>query len=170
MTELSQLIAFFEKQISFYLTEGGIKIDPAHSLFICRQDGVFLFQEIDHIEIQRFGALTAGMWQAAESVGRGENENLNDFVLQFSSSDSGVFVYPLELAGETYLLTVVFKDEVNPGKLKNSCRRLRNYLVEEFDEAFPKHKIKNKNKTSREYLFSDISDSEIDKLFSFAGR
>jgi hypothetical protein len=167
MVEVSNLIDFFDRKISYCLTQTDIHISPEHSLFVCRKDGVFLFQEIDHEEIQRFGALTAGMWQAAESVGRG-NEN-EDYVLQFSSSDSGVFVFPLDLDEDVFLLAVVFKNELNPGKLKNSCKRLRNILIEDFWEEFPKRKIRVKPKDSHEYLFTDISDNEIDQLFSFAG-
>ncbi len=166
-----KIVEYLSCEISNYLEDIENNISLDHDIFVCRKDGVCLFKELsENVNAQTVGALVAGMWQAAESVNSINTISVNEYMLQFSTSQQGVMVYPLYLEDEIFLLTTLFGEELNPGKLKNSCRKLRDQLVNnytDYQQMRPKE-ISNEKK-KQEFLFSNISDKEIDQLFSFAG-
>ena len=160
---------YLNTRISFYLDSQEI-IKDCDELFVCREDGVLLFKElVESSKADSLGALVAGMWQAAKSIQESSSGlRVPGFTLQFSTSSEGIIVFPLKVEDQSLVLSIVFKNELHPGRLKNRCRLLRDTLENDFSEF----KIKNrsqKKKSSRDFLFNNISDQEIDSLFSFAG-
>ena len=69
------------------------------------------------------------------------------------------------------LLAVLFNNELAPGRLKNSCRMLRDNLAYDYQDYIDQYGRKLiEEKQQEDFLFSNISDREIDQLFSFAGN
>ena len=56
-----------------------------------------------------------------------------------------------------------YRDEINPAVLKNKLRRVSQQIIQEMDVYF------EARKTLEQPLFENITDDEIEKLFSFAG-
>jgi hypothetical protein len=112
------------------------------------------------------GALLVGMWQASEAVGdflSGSAEK--DLTLSFQSSNKGFFLLrPTEKNKEVFW-GVLFESEVNPGKIKLYAKKMRSF----YDEIKIIESKDMNNTQDGEFLFQNITEDEVDKLFSFAG-
>lgn len=144
-----------------------IKNKIESTLILVRQDGVVVYEQdkdLSKKNKQALGALMAGAWQAAQTMASffPGNEN-NYFRLGFDTSDSGVYVLPIEAAAEKFYLGLFYKNEINPALLKNKLRNVSQQVVEELGIYFEARESLN------EPLFENITDDEIDKIFSFAG-
>ncbi len=137
------------------------------SLFILRKDGVIVHSVSDksRSEISSIGALLAGVWQAAEALSDfipNKSEGI-EFRLGFDSTRDGVYLLPINVFDTVYYLGTIYHGTVNPGQLKSKVRsivfRLESYLESNVE-------IKKENKA--QYLFDDISNEEMDRLFAFA--
>ena len=148
-------------------------------IILCRHDGVVLYTtQDDHqsIDLSSIGVLISGSWQAARSlVEFVPSQAGDDFRFSFDTSDSGVFILDIFVGNRTYFLAAIFSDVLNPGIIKSKMRSLV-FLLNHLEEN---HKIvsedkSNKSDTSENHqddkiLFENITDDEIDKMFSFAG-
>jgi hypothetical protein len=145
------------------------------SLFMCRADGVLVYHKNglgDQVEHDSVGALLGGIWHAAEALIQflPKTKRAEDYRLSFDTSSRGVFIQPIVLEDETYYLGLLYNEELNPAMVKSKMRILtlnfKKYLQAELkdlsEENFPKDVEK--------YLFTDISDAEMDRLFSFAQK
>ena len=133
-------------------------------LFVFRRDGVMLYHsaEEDSLEVSHTGALLAGLWQSAEHLkARALGEFDEPLRLDFGSSARGVFVIP----AEEKLVAAIFQDCLNPAKLKCELKLLRDELLLhlEVDELEVPEPEKD------ESLFHNITDDEMDRLFSPIG-
>tara|TARA_B100001971_G_scaffold213155_1_gene245561 strand:- start:150806 stop:151309 length:504 start_codon:yes stop_codon:yes gene_type:complete len=143
-------------------------------LSVVRSDGIVIYSnEGDALISNSMGALASGLWQAANSMINyvGDSDDM-DYRLSFDTSSSGVFVLPLELNNTRCYLVSVYQDALNPAKLKQQLKNLM-FLLEMYirDETISVSKDSNKiigNETREGYLFKDITDEEIDKLFGFS--
>lgn len=143
----------------------GTDLVKGHRFFFFRKDGHTLFSNQDQGATP--GALSTGAWQAAfsliENIGVSEDIESN-FRFSFDTSDKGIQIIPFKIQNEVFYGAVVYENEINPALIKNQFKRivenLRNYIKE------------NSSTTQKgsEYLFQDISDAEIDNLFSFASK
>lgn len=137
------------------------------TLILARQDGVVVFeqdQQIDERSKQTLGALMAGAWQAAQAMADLFPTDENRFFrLGFDTSDSGIYILPIDANTERYYLGLFFRNEINPALLKNKLRTVSQQVVEELSIYFAARKSIDKP------LFENISDEEIEKIFSFAG-
>ncbi|MCF8058133.1 MAG: hypothetical protein K9K67_02485 [Bacteriovoracaceae bacterium] len=117
-------------------------------------------------DIQSLGALLVGMWQASEAVGEflsGNDEK--DLILSFQSSDKGFFLLrPTEKNKEVFW-GILFESEVNPGKIKLYAKKVREF----FDKIKIIESKDMENIQDGDFLFKNITEDEVDKLFSFAG-
>lgn len=148
----SQIKKFFEENDYHRL---------ADNILVLRNDGIVVFST-DKNEDLSLGALVAGVWQAAQALSSSVSTNhaFSDFRLSFDSSSDGVYVVPMTLVENDYYLCSIYQGEQNPGKLKRNIR-----LVAANLELFLKDH-KDEVRSHREgYLFSDITDAEIDRLF-----
>lgn len=135
-----------------------------------RQDGVVVYSNETAEEMMTIGALMTGAWQASKALlDTLPNNNEEENVLRFSfdSSSSGVYILPLDIGSQKLFLGMIFDNEINPALLKNKMRKLATELSQYFISNSDKYAIKTQ---SDEFLFQEISDDEIDNLFSFAGN
>ncbi len=161
--ELSQLI---EKEVSQEekLTSSEV------SIFLCRYDGVVLYSSSPAQKYGRdessIGALIGGVWQAADSLANflGSHGD-REFRFSFDTTDTGVYVLKINVGKETYYLGTLFNAELNPGLLKSKVRSLVARVEKVIEEAGSNENLENKN----EMLFEDITDDEIDDMFSTVG-
>jgi hypothetical protein len=142
------------------------------NVFFCRHDGILLYRQntlTDQLNESSIGALLGGVWQAAQAIAgflppRQENEV---FRLSFDTSGRGLYILPYTLQGQDYYLASIYDDQINPGALK---LRLRD-LMTKLDEFLNTSEVDSSlSKGENQYLFRDITDEEINKLFAFSGK
>ena len=137
----------------------------AEDISIIRKDGIPVFSNRGKASVT-IGALISGLWQASESLSTqvANKESFDEYRLAFDSSDQGVYVLPLMIFGETYFLSAIYNKELNPGKLKNQMRLIKSN-IEIYMSSFKRTKTENREG----YLFEDITDEEIDRMFQVSG-
>lgn len=141
----------------------------ADKVSLIRYDGITLFSNSNNdFDSASTSALVAGLWQAAKSLNQlvSSEEGFYDFRLSFDTTNKGLLILPLQINLQEYFLCAIYKNAVNPGKLKRNIK-----LVKENLETFLKDfDFKSQPEEGRQtYLFKDISDEEIDHLFEFGG-
>lgn len=162
MDNLEELIHNFFKE---YAGLEGLK-DAA--IVIARRDGVPLYAYKGFKSTwneSTASALISGMWQAAETLTQfiPTNEN-EDFRFSYETSTRGVFIVELKGNFDSLYLTYMYFNQDNPAKMKSRIRNLQNKLSLYIDENF---EIGVAKQTSNDvFLFSNISDAEMDNLFA----
>ena len=148
-----------------------------YSFFLIRQDGVVLYHNNNlgnSLSKSSIGALLGGVWQASRALAdfipkKNEKSNNHEeeiFRLSFDTSSQGIYILPIKIYNEELFLGLIYFDEINPGLIKNKIREMALSFTE-----FMEHELKNKIDIQREeFLFSDITDAEMDNLFSFSNR
>ncbi len=140
-------------------------------LFVTREDGITIYDSVQNQTTTSVSALVSGVWQASEALmGLAHpNQDVMDFRLGFDTSSQGIYLMPFSLNTKRYFLGAIYHECVNPGQLKRQVVMIK----EEMDRLFASEPVaqKPKNKTmSREgFLFQEITDEEIDRLFSAGG-
>jgi hypothetical protein len=166
---VSGTITFSEFVTSFldeYLVSGKLN---NFSVFVCRQDGHLIYNR-DHmdmgVEHSSVGALLSGVWQAATTLASfiPQDEKRDIFRLSFDTSSHGIYILPFEQGEEQYSLGLLYKNEVNPGFLKSRLRDLLMKMTIEMSNL----KLKE-IKTNKDFLFNDITDEEMDRVFTIRG-
>ncbi len=135
-------------------------------VFICRDDGVLIYKTKSEAEDNfSVGALLGGVWQAAEalSVYLPKQDKFEVFRLSFDTSSAGIYIVPLYLKRKHYM-GILYSGEMNPGFLKNQIREFAKKISE-----FVSNNLKSQDdkRINSDYLFKDISDEEIDRIFNF---
>lgn len=175
MSNLTQKIPQFVKNF-FDSCEIDEKINR-FSFFVIRQDGVVLYKNktsANKLDDTSIGALLSGVWQASRALAGyiPKNQNQEGFRLSFDTSSQGIYIVPVACESDELYMGVIYHEEVNPGFLKNKMRDLAmsfsNFLEGEFKNANVQKPVVKDNTNKAEFLFSDISDDEMDQLFSFA--
>lgn len=172
MSKVQNLIPKYVESF-FKSCEVDSKIDR-YSFFLIRQDGVVLYHNNDlgnSLSKSSIGALLGGVWQASKALSEfiPKNDNQDMFRLSFDTSSQGIYILPIKVYDEELFLGLIYFDEVNPGLIKNKIRDMANSLSEylhfELENQLSK-KTKTNTKKS-DFLFENISDAEMDKLFQF---
>ena len=146
--------------------KGGIEA----RLFVTREDGITVYDSVQNQTTTSVAALVSGVWQASEAL-MGlvrQNQSPMEFRLGFDTSSEGIYLFPFELESKRYFLGAIYHDCVNPGQLKRKIAMIK----DEMDALFAQLPTEKPMKTSagREgYLFQEISDEEIDRLFGVRG-
>ena len=137
------------------------------TLILARQDGVIVYEQDENLSLkkkQALGALMAGAWQAAEAMSDFfPTEGNSFFRLGFDTSESGIYVLPIQTTNDVFYVGLFYKDELNPAVLKNKLRSLSNQILQELSIYFDARESLNKP------LFENITDDEIEVIFSVAG-
>ncbi|MBA2404417.1 MAG: hypothetical protein H0V66_06575 [Bdellovibrionales bacterium] len=138
-------------------------------LFVTREDGITIYDSVQNNTTTSVAALVSGVWQASEalmSMVNSQNDAM-EFRLGFDTSSQGIYLFPFTLSGKRYFLGAIYSDCLNPGQLKRQIALIKEEMERFFvNEPLPKKTII----TARQgYLFQDISDAEIDRLFSLGG-
>lgn len=139
-------------------------------ILIMREDGLTLYSNTENdFESASTSALVSGLWQGAKSLNSivQTKAEFLDFKLSFDSSENGLFILPFLLNKEEYYLCTIYKEVVNPGKLKRDMRLVKENL-EVFLKDFSFESLES-GKNRKEFLFKDITDEEMNRLFDFEG-
>jgi hypothetical protein len=146
------------------------KLDGINArLFVTREDGITIYDSIQNNTTTSVAALVSGVWQASEAL-MGlvyKQSDVMDFRLGFDTSSQGIFLFPFSLSGKRYFLGAIYNDCLNPGQLKRQIALIKEEMERLFiNEPIPKKSVVSKR---QDFLFQDISDAEIDRLFSLGG-
>lgn len=138
-------------------------------LFVTREDGITIYDSVQDKTTTSVAALVSGVWQASEalmSLVTGENEAM-DFRLGFDTSSQGIYLFPFSLDGKRYFLGAIYSDCLNPGLLKRQVGLIKEEMEITLQKTMtPKTAISSKRQG---YLFQDITDLEMDRLFALGG-
>ena len=163
-SKLSQVIENLKNQSKYQ------RIFQETTLIVIREDGLVLWTN-DGKENQTTSAvLMGGAWKAAQAILelRPEYHSLanNMLRLSFDTSETGIYIIPIQSSASCLFMGMLFQNEINPGLIKNQFRQFAKLIALLFakDEDIPKEAEENPGS-----LFSEISDSEIDQLFFTAG-
>jgi hypothetical protein len=137
-------------------------------LFVSREDGITVYDSVQDLTTTSVSALVSGVWQASEALmGLAHpQKDIMEFRLAFDTSSQGIYLFPFKLQGKKFFLGAIYRDCINPGQLKRQIAMIK----EEMERLFSDMPSEVKNFPLREgYLFKDISDDEMDRLFSAGG-
>lgn len=138
-------------------------------LFVTREDGITIYDSVQDNTTNSVAALVSGVWQASEALMNmvTKQDQEMEFRLGFDTSSQGIYLFPFALSGKRYFLGAIYNDCLNPGQLKRQIAMIKEEMHILFEaEPLPKKSIVT---TRQGYLFQDISDEEIDRLFSLGG-
>lgn len=138
-------------------------------LFVTRDDGITIYDSIQDNTTTAVAALVSGLWQASEALMNlvHKEDDVLNFRLGFDTSSRGIFLFPFDMSEKRYFLGAIYSDCINPGQLKRQIALIKEEMDRLFESGSP---IKKNVVSTREgYLFTDISDEEIDRLFSLGG-
>lgn len=160
MTIEMRLIKHFSK-IPFDLPKEGLTV------LAISAEGQVLSQmgyQRERKELQSLGALLAGVWQASEALKdfMSKDDCKEDLKLNFQNAHSGYLVLSPSLKNPKIIFAFVFEEQTNPGKIKHLAGKVRDH----FDEI---EILNQESGKEEELLFKDITEDEVDTLFSFAG-
>lgn len=159
-----EFILNWENQFKKFFVQNPFEIMGCN-LFIFRDDGIPLYGNYKELDRNSVGALMAGTWQAANALSSflKAKEKSEIFRFSYDTSESGIYILPFSIKKNSFLLGVIFQGQINPGLIKSKMRFMLDNLlqyVENLKEEAPKLERDN-------FLFNEISDKEIDRLFAF---
>lgn len=145
-------------------------VNVSARLFVTREDGITIYDSVQDKTTTSVSALVSGVWQASEALmGLAHpGQDVMNFRFGFDTSSQGIYLFPFDLAGKRYFLGAIYQNCLNPGQLKRQISLIK----EEMDELFkatPAIKETKKTSDREEFLFKEITDEEIDRLFSVSG-
>ena len=138
-------------------------------LLVTREDGITIYDSVQDNTTTSAAALVSGVWQASEALINlvHKQDDVREFRLGFDTSSQGIYLFPFTLTGKRYFLGAIYSDCLNPGLLKRQIAMIKEEMERHFEaEPLPQKVIMSKREG---YLFQDISDAEIDRLFSLGG-
>lgn len=160
MTIENRLLEHFSK-IEFNIPSKGLTV-----LAISAEGQILsqMGQQRDSRELQSLGALLAGVWQASEALKdfMSDDDSKEDLRLNFQNAHSGYLLLPPSDKNPKIVFAFVFEKQTNPGKIKHLAGKIRDH----FDDI---EILNQESGKEEELLFKDITEDEVDKLFSFAG-
>lgn len=164
----------YSKKINRFISEKSPEILSDNcKIFLCRSDGVLLYQnhfEDDNLNKESIGVLMGGVWQAAKALVDfipEEESSLKQgdfFRLGFDTSSRGVYILPFSIQKGEYYIGVIYFDVINPAPIKAGMRKML-HLLEDYLEKEPANTRQDDIDSNN--LFKDISDKEMDNIFSF---
>ncbi len=137
-------------------------------LFVTRDDGITIYDSVQNQTTTSVAALVSGVWQASEALMNLVNQNSDvlEFRLGFDTSSQGIFLVPLEISGKRYFLGAIYTGLTNPGQLKRRVAMMKDEFDVVFAQSMPVKKPMMAFEAREGFLFKDISDEEIDRLFA----
>jgi hypothetical protein len=140
-------------------------------LFVTREDGITVYDTIQDNTTTSVAALVSGVWQASEAL-MGlvkKDQEVMEFRLGFDTSSQGIYLFPFSLTGKRYFLGAIYNDCMNPGQLKRQVALIKEEMDRKFESEVEVKASPTTSSTREGFLFKDISDEEIDRLFSLGG-
>ncbi len=141
-----------------------------HLVMILRRDGVCLYNSSSEKDTTSISALLAGFCQAAETLRDFSFSENGEFPIRIGleTSSQGIYIIPTLIGTDSLFFAVVYEGEVNPGRLKAKIRNIVFKMEEYFENQ--NHEDEKKENFNLHRPFQDISDHEIDQLFSTIGN
>ncbi len=143
------------------------KLTVESSVSIVREDGIVLYSNLQKkFRAESIGALAAGVWQAASALNSTldiSKSDVLDFRLGFDKSDEGVYLLAFKINFKNYIICSLYDGVINPAKLKMEIRNLKASIVKYLETA------PIKEDSAKDYLFQNITDAEMDRLFEYGG-
>jgi hypothetical protein len=139
-------------------------------LFVAREDGITVYDSVQNQTTTSVSALVSGVWQASEALMglAHSNQNPLEFRLAFDTSSQGIYLFPITVEGKRYFLGAIYQDCLNPGQLKRQVATVK----DELNRSFPVERRATGPESAlvrKGFLFKDITDDEMDRLFSVGG-
>jgi hypothetical protein len=140
-------------------------------LFATREDGITIYDSVQNQTTASVSALVSGVWQASEALMllAQPTDNVMEFRLAFDTSSQGMFLFPFSYEEKRYFLGAIYQDCINPGQLKRQIAMIKEEMDSFFQQEPKTIKSKSNSSERKGFLFQDISDAEIDRLFSVGG-
>lgn len=137
-------------------------------LFVTRNDGITIYDSTEDETTSSVSALVSGVWQASEALMGlvGKNNDLFEYRLGFDTSSEGIYLFSFEMNGKSYCCGAIYKDCLNPGFLKRQVMMLKSDLETTQMPVKPTGPTEQRDG----FLFSDITDEEMDGLFTLGGK
>lgn len=139
-------------------------------MFVTRDDGITIYDSIQNQTTTSVAALVSGVWQASEAL-MGlvyPKQDILEYRLGFDTSSQGIYLFPLIISNKKYFFGAIYEGCVNPGQLKRQVALIKEEMELLFAQEVP-HNNEIKNNEREGFLFKDISDEEIDRLFRVSG-
>ena len=153
----------WENQFKIFFEQEHLELSGCN-IFIFREDGIPMYGVHKNLDRNTVGALMAGSWQAANALSgfiQGSREEI--FRFSFDTSERGIYILPFSIKKTAFLLGVIFQGQVNPGLIKSKMRQMLERLLQHVEKIKEENPMPQREK----FLFNEISDREIDRLFSF---
>tara|TARA_X000000950_G_C13775128_1_gene602662 strand:+ start:384 stop:863 length:480 start_codon:yes stop_codon:yes gene_type:complete len=133
---------------------------------LVRSDGILVWSNLSDAEKkQELSALTSGLWYSAKSFLNYSKKISMDETLVFGTSSKGLMAQSLKINEYDYILVLIYSDELNPAKLKLKFRSVKQMIEESIYSG--ENRIEKVSNNLKEKPFDDITDEEVDNLFSF---
>lgn len=154
----------------FFKDYAGLESLKNAALLVCRRDGVPLFSYKTFESTwndSTAGALIGGMWQAAETLTQFIPEVKDeDFRFSFDTSSRGIFIIELNGSFEPLYLSYIYYNLDNPARMKSRVKSIKSKLDIYLDDHLNDLSVISDTHEKDVFLFSDISDDEMNDLFS----
>ncbi len=141
------------------------------ALYLLRSDGIVLFENNGGAKTETIGALMSGIYQACSALGEilvAQSSGQKNFRFHYGDSEQGIMAchvgHDSESFSESFYLVCLYRSLANPGKLKHELFMLGERLCLYLQNQDSSVKDVSQDKT---VLFQDISDAEVNQLFSF---
>jgi hypothetical protein len=134
-------------------------------LFVVRGDGLLVWDGKPDNQSQALAALCSGVWEASKAMAKAAGQDdVKDFRFVFDSTDHGVLIFPVDGDGQGFHLAAIYEGCVNPALLKRQVHGLGGKLAQHVRQLPKQTRVFNQPQREG-YLFSDISDDEMNRLF-----
>ena len=142
------------------------------SVMVVREDGLVLWANRQHAQQSSGGVLMGGAWKAALALAELHSDYRalpeGGFRLGFDTPEEGFYVVPVSGGEAELLVGMLFFQEQNPGWLKHQFRGFAQELGEVLAVGAGARALRSAGR-SKTVLFDEISDDEIEQLFSSTG-
>ena len=139
------------------------------SLMITRNDGVVIWEKANFSvnKDSSIGALTAGLWSASNAIGKAfDISEIGNGGLSYGGACSGIILLPINLNGDVYAFVLAYKNTLNPSKLKHQFRLMSKHIEYSYNDKVNHELLVCSGKEKTKVLFKNITDEEIDNLFT----
>ena len=141
-------------------------VGNSSDFLLVRSDGILVWSNLSDAEKkQELSALTSGLWYSAKSFLNYSKKISMDETLVFGTSNKGLMAQSLKINEYDYILVLIYSDELNPAKLKLKFRSVKQKIEDNIYSG--ENHIEKESNALKEKPFDDITDEEVDNLFSF---
>lgn len=145
-----------------------MEIPSGVRIIVSRQDGIQMVDTHKDNLSQSLSALCAGSWEASWAMLKTmrPRDNFNDYRFCFDTSSHGVLILPFPLKNQIFYIAGIYDNALNPALLKRKIQNLKIQLVNQLEKKINSSSSKLAEiPVNENYLFTDITDEEMDRLF-----